>query len=525
MKNNKGITLISLVITIIVLLILAGISLQMLSGDNSIISRAREAKEQMIGSQNTELLNLKILESSFDGSTPDISVLIPKLQEIGCTVSGESYPLSVELNGESYQINNDGTLENIGKIENLIKEENYLIVMPASKSKFEGKTNVGTILEFKALVEAGTFNYNNVYLYENIDLGGSASNAWSPIGDGTNRFDKVFDGRNYNISGLYLSNSSQGQGLFKINAGTIKNVTINGQASCTANGVGAFAGQNDGIIEKCTSNVTIVGNEYVGGIVGYNYSTGTVRNCISNNYIKGTQIVGGLVGGNDGIITDCTNTGKVESTSNEQATTSPGTRGIGGITGITFGNISNSKNMGEIVSVSNCIGGIVGTNAGAQISKCANEGVIVTNGFMSIGGIVGYQIGDSSSADYCYNTNRVEGGHDIGGIVGSLKAGQVNNCYNIGQISSYLDISQHSNGIVCAGGIVGSSVDGGHINNCYSLDSLNIEIVGELAGNPLDEYSGKKSEAYMKSDEFVTLLNSDENNFKKGSTYPILNWQ
>ena len=47
-KNNKsaGITLIALVITIIVLLILAGISIAMLSGDNSILSRATDAKEK-----------------------------------------------------------------------------------------------------------------------------------------------------------------------------------------------------------------------------------------------------------------------------------------------------------------------------------------------------------------------------------------------------------------------------------------------------------------------------------------------
>ena len=43
MKGNKGITLIALVITIIVLLILAGVSIAMLSGDNSILTRSRQA--------------------------------------------------------------------------------------------------------------------------------------------------------------------------------------------------------------------------------------------------------------------------------------------------------------------------------------------------------------------------------------------------------------------------------------------------------------------------------------------------
>ena len=42
LKSNKGITLIALVITIIVLLILAGVTIAMLSGENGILSRAQE---------------------------------------------------------------------------------------------------------------------------------------------------------------------------------------------------------------------------------------------------------------------------------------------------------------------------------------------------------------------------------------------------------------------------------------------------------------------------------------------------
>ena len=44
LKQKNGITLIALVITIIVLLILAGISISMLSGDNGILQKATDAK-------------------------------------------------------------------------------------------------------------------------------------------------------------------------------------------------------------------------------------------------------------------------------------------------------------------------------------------------------------------------------------------------------------------------------------------------------------------------------------------------
>ena len=44
LKNNKGITLIALVITIIVLLILAGVSIAMLTGGNGLLTKAAEAR-------------------------------------------------------------------------------------------------------------------------------------------------------------------------------------------------------------------------------------------------------------------------------------------------------------------------------------------------------------------------------------------------------------------------------------------------------------------------------------------------
>ena len=43
MRNQKGITLIALVVTIIVLLILAGVSIAMLTGDNGILTQANAA--------------------------------------------------------------------------------------------------------------------------------------------------------------------------------------------------------------------------------------------------------------------------------------------------------------------------------------------------------------------------------------------------------------------------------------------------------------------------------------------------
>ena len=60
-KGKRGITLIALVITIIVLLILAGISISMLSGDNSILKKATDAKEMTDKAQVVEKARLDIM--------------------------------------------------------------------------------------------------------------------------------------------------------------------------------------------------------------------------------------------------------------------------------------------------------------------------------------------------------------------------------------------------------------------------------------------------------------------------------
>ena len=63
MRNNqKGITLVALVITIIVLLILAGVTIAALSGDNGILKRGSEAKVQTNVQNAKDLINLGVQE-------------------------------------------------------------------------------------------------------------------------------------------------------------------------------------------------------------------------------------------------------------------------------------------------------------------------------------------------------------------------------------------------------------------------------------------------------------------------------
>ena len=73
LKNQKGITLIALVITIIILLILAGISIQTLMGENGIINKASIAKEESKKAEYKEELELIVQELQIEQKTKNIT--------------------------------------------------------------------------------------------------------------------------------------------------------------------------------------------------------------------------------------------------------------------------------------------------------------------------------------------------------------------------------------------------------------------------------------------------------------------
>ena len=68
MKNNKGITLVALVVTIVVLLILAGVSINLVLGDNGIIAKAQEAKTKQAEASENDLKGMNGLVSEMEGA-------------------------------------------------------------------------------------------------------------------------------------------------------------------------------------------------------------------------------------------------------------------------------------------------------------------------------------------------------------------------------------------------------------------------------------------------------------------------
>lgn len=120
-KNDKGITLIALVITIIVLLILAGVSIATLTGDNGILTQAREAKEQTEKDAAKEKVEVEVLTSYRKNGTLDNEKLKEKLEsisgisEVPDTITDESFPLTVKVDGYNITIDSNGdvTVENL----------------------------------------------------------------------------------------------------------------------------------------------------------------------------------------------------------------------------------------------------------------------------------------------------------------------------------------------------------------------------------------------------------------------------
>ena len=96
MKNQKGITLIALVITIIVLLILAGVAIAMLTGENGIITNAQRSRSNTAYRAADEKMRLAYMavrteiaanfanDTSYDATSDEFAKKLKELVEQDC---------------------------------------------------------------------------------------------------------------------------------------------------------------------------------------------------------------------------------------------------------------------------------------------------------------------------------------------------------------------------------------------------------------------------------------------------------
>ena len=110
LKERKGITLIALVITIIVLLILAGVSIAMLTGENGILNQANEAKTETEYKGAEEKVKLAIMGTRADDGQMTVEELTREIGYQGGTLTGDAFPVEVQMDGRTFTVDENGTV-------------------------------------------------------------------------------------------------------------------------------------------------------------------------------------------------------------------------------------------------------------------------------------------------------------------------------------------------------------------------------------------------------------------------------
>ena len=298
-KSETGITLIALVVSIIVLIILAGVSIAMLVGENGIITQAQRADELTTQAQQKEAIELAIASVQAQGTLElDKAKLETALQsQLGDTAytlteNGDGSFL-LQIGERSYYIDSTGEV---------ITEENMIAIGSAEELKaFRDDVNSGNSYEGKY-----------VYLTSNITL--DSSEPWEPIGlypndsptpdDQNNKpFSGIFDGKGYEVNGIYINTTDKVQGVFGlVNNGKIMNLGIGENCNISASGVAisSMAGvlYNNSKIVNCYNVSDIEVGRYSGGIVGSIHTNSKINNCYNIGNINGQNNVGGITGQN-----------------------------------------------------------------------------------------------------------------------------------------------------------------------------------------------------------------------------------
>ena len=139
LKNNKAITLIALVVTIVVLLILAGISISLVVGDNGLIRKSKDAKKQYEEAQANEL-----------AMTDEAGDLIDEtVTGKGKKLTGEEYTTDYTkpyLPGSDFSVREGTTLENGLVVSDKQENEYVWVEVPTNiydNETYNTETNAG----------------------------------------------------------------------------------------------------------------------------------------------------------------------------------------------------------------------------------------------------------------------------------------------------------------------------------------------------------------------------------------------
>lgn len=386
-----------------------------------------------------------------------------------------------------------------------------------------------------------------------IDLTGSDQ---TPIGNTKeNAFKGKFDGLDNSIFGLSIDNSDNKKGdatgLFGFTDGAIMGnvtliagndgVSIQGGATDTDTGTGAFIGHAvNTTVKGVNSTLKVSGKNNVGGIIGYakddtgrTYSvadaSGSVQpdsrsselsNLTNTGNVSGFSNVGGLVGYMDGgklsddkenrvQYKDSYNLGKITGIDKDS-------NNIGGLIGraenAIVGGTKNTLINYNTVEGGYNVGGIVGSISNTTVDNASNEGIIKANGYTTDSYI--YHT-DYQKDNWQNNDSVLTGTHkaevraaNVGGIVGSSAGSELKDVTNKADVSSALVKKDTSLNDLdhYAAGNVGGIVGRAEDSNITNANNVESNIRGAMNVGGIAGYFGS----------------TDVNNAKK-KDYRILN--
>ena len=209
--KERGITLIALVVTIVVLLILAGISISMLTGENGVITQAKKSKEETIIGDEKEGISLAYssckAENMMEKVTSNQLEERMKLDGKDVIVTEEGINLKVKYpkTGHEYIVNQNGKIENNtpSNPEEIIngmyskygvileKKSGEVLYVKFDTERYSGEINTkdATVITTDGIAQTNAQTNKNFYSNCFIDKKGKAytwgSNESGQLGDGT----------------------------------------------------------------------------------------------------------------------------------------------------------------------------------------------------------------------------------------------------------------------------------------------------------------------------------------------------
>ena len=313
-RKEKGITLVALVVTIIVLIILAGVTLNIVLDQNRIISKTNYASRETEKEALTEEIYLAISSTKMDDELGEDSSLKEELEKIQNAIVtdlelkvGEDYQTEayyVERNENGYTVYRDGSIIEEGKTEfwdgtitqpRTDEAGNWHIDTTAQMKYFAEYCTNFTEEEKTASGMPAIESTTTVYLENNLDMGARHEDGelkigeeWTPI----KNFSGIFDGNNHSIRGIYVNTDADFGGIFERVSNMTKNLIVKDSYIIGQNCVGGIAGMAKNV-ENCHNINTTVrwsGTEsqipIAGGIVGF-LSNGEVKDCTNSGLIYG----------------------------------------------------------------------------------------------------------------------------------------------------------------------------------------------------------------------------------------------